>query len=73
MTAAAGASRRFTVDSWDPAYGASLDPELAESRATVDVSVEQPADGWLPVRAHCGLMTCSSLWMESPFGKRHGV
>ena len=51
VTAAAGASRRFTVDSWDPAYGASLDPELAESRATVDVSVEQLADGWLPVRA----------------------
>jgi hypothetical protein len=39
---------RFSVDGWDPAYGASLDPEdvLGESTARVAVNVELPAGRW---------------------------
>jgi len=39
---------RFSVDGWDPAYGASLEPEdfLGESTARVTVHVELPADQW---------------------------
>ncbi len=39
---------RFSVDGWDPAYGAALEPEdfLAESTARVDVNAELPAGRW---------------------------
>ena len=39
---------RFSVDSWDPAYGTSLELEdfLGESTARVDVNVELPAGRW---------------------------
>jgi hypothetical protein len=42
---------RFSVDAWDPAYGASLELEdfLGESTARVDVSIELPADRWRAV------------------------
>jgi hypothetical protein len=43
-----GHPMRFTVDGWDPSYGASLDPEeyLADSTATVQVELEVPASRW---------------------------
>jgi hypothetical protein len=39
---------RFSVDGWDPSYGASLELEgqLTESTARVEVDVELPADRW---------------------------
>jgi hypothetical protein len=39
---------RFSVDAWDPAYGASLELEdlLGESTARVDVNAELPAGEW---------------------------
>jgi hypothetical protein len=39
---------RFSVDGWDPGYGASLEPEdfLAESTARVAVDVELPETRW---------------------------
>jgi hypothetical protein len=39
---------RFTVDGWDPSYGASLDLEdyLQESTANVQVDLEVPAGRW---------------------------
>jgi hypothetical protein len=39
---------RFTVDGWDPSYGASLDREdsLEESTANVGVELEVPASRW---------------------------
>ena len=42
---------RFSVDGWDPSYGASLELEaqLAESTARVEADVELPADRWRPV------------------------
>ncbi len=46
---------RFSVDGWDPGYGASLELEgqlegqLAESTARIDPDVEVPAGRWRPV------------------------
>jgi len=42
---------RYTVDGWDPAYGASLELEefLQESSAHVAVDLELPASGWHPI------------------------
>ncbi|MGH3833050.1 MAG: hypothetical protein ACRDRS_21885 [Pseudonocardiaceae bacterium] len=41
---------RFTVDPWDPGYGASLDvEELGESSARVVTDVELPEDRWRPL------------------------
>jgi hypothetical protein len=41
---------RFSVDPWDPGYGASLDvEELGESSARVIADVELPDDRWRPL------------------------
>ena len=38
---------RYTVEQWAPEYGSSVEAgALAESQATVDVSVELPAEQW---------------------------
>jgi hypothetical protein len=39
---------RFTVDPWDPAYGASLDTEMQASEAPVVVDVECAPASWAP-------------------------
>jgi hypothetical protein len=41
----------FSVDGWDPSYGASLELEgqLEESTARIDAGVELPVDSWRPV------------------------
>lgn len=41
----------FSVDGWDPGYGASLELEgqLEESTARIDASVELPAGRWRPI------------------------
>ena len=51
---AAGVVQRgmtFSVDGWDPSYGASLELEgqLAESTARIDANVEVPAERWRPI------------------------
>jgi hypothetical protein len=42
---------RFSVDGWDPSYGASLELEgqLEESTATIETDVELPAGSWRPI------------------------
>ena len=42
---------RFSVDGWDPSYGASfeVDGELGESTARIDTDVELPAARWRPI------------------------
>lgn len=41
---------RFSVDPWDPSYGASLDAEeLPESTARIGTDVELPAGRWRPL------------------------
>jgi hypothetical protein len=41
---------RFTVDPWDPAYGASVEGEPARSEAEVVTDVEVPPARWAPRR-----------------------
>jgi hypothetical protein len=45
---AARRGMRFSVDGWDPSYGASLEAEgqLEESTATIEADVELPARNW---------------------------
>jgi hypothetical protein len=47
---------RYTVDGWDPAYGASLELEeyLQESSAHVAVDLELPASEWHPIDVRTG-------------------
>ena len=46
---------RYSVDGWDPSYGASLEREgalegqLAESTARIDPDIEVPAGHWRPI------------------------
>ena len=46
-----GRGMRFSVDGWDPSYGASLEVEgqLEESTATIETDVELPAGSWRPI------------------------
>jgi hypothetical protein len=55
-TDSAGQPMRFSVDGWDPSYGASLELEeqLQESTATVAVDVELPATRWQAIDATTG-------------------
>jgi hypothetical protein len=39
---------RFTVDPWDPAYGASVESELGQSAIEAEVEIEVPAEQWAP-------------------------
>ncbi len=39
---------KFTIDPWDPAYGAGVETELTQSRVEPDVTVEMPAAQWAP-------------------------
>ncbi len=41
---------RFTVDPWDPAYGASTETDLDETRASVATDVERRSADWAPVQ-----------------------
>lgn len=43
---------RFSIDSWDPAYGTSLQEastELADAQVRVSLDVERQPDAWAPV------------------------
>jgi hypothetical protein len=40
---------RFTVDPWDPGYGASVQSELAESTSVPITDIECDDDGWRPL------------------------
>ena len=48
---AGGHPMSFSVDGWDPSYGASLELEgqLEESTARIDAGVEVPVDRWRPI------------------------
>jgi hypothetical protein len=48
---AAGRPMSFSVDGWDPSYGASLELEgpLEESTARIDAGVEVPVEHWRPI------------------------
>ena len=72
---------RFTVDPWDPAYGASVETELVQSPVEPDVEVEVEAARWAPRRpdastAHPGAIVFvdgvrrveARTWVEYPQG-----
>jgi hypothetical protein len=40
---------RFSVETWAPEYGAPMDPEMDDSKVTVDVAVELAPEGWRPL------------------------
>jgi hypothetical protein len=44
---------RFTVESWDPEYGASSQPDLVDSTEDVDASVEVRPEEWRPLSPEC--------------------
>jgi len=47
---------RFSVDPWDPTYGASVENgELEPSSADVNVEIELPADKWRPLDPPAGI------------------
>jgi len=45
---------RFTVDPWDPSYGASVDAELTQSPVEPVVDIEVEAEQWAPRRPPAG-------------------
>lgn len=58
MTSDLAVGMRYTVDGWDPAYGASLELEeeyLQESSADVAVDPELPASEWRAIDARTGI------------------
>jgi hypothetical protein len=44
---------RFTVEAWDPDYGAPSQADLVDSTESVDPSVEVAADRWRPLLPEC--------------------
>jgi hypothetical protein len=40
---------RFTVDPWDPSYGASVESELGQSPIEAEVEVEVAREAWAPI------------------------
>jgi hypothetical protein len=58
-----GGGMRFTVDAWDPSYGASAELEdfLGESTARVEVSVELPAGQWRAISPDLGAPVPAAL------------
>ena len=79
---------RFAVDSWDPAYGSSveLDEELVGSSAVIDAQVELAQDEWCALPPKMGLPAPSGVlfvdgvrridarvWIEEPPGTGTGT
>jgi hypothetical protein len=56
----------FSVDGWDPSYGASLELEgqLEESTAKIDAEVELPADRWRPIDPDVGPLPEALLFAD---------
>jgi uncharacterized protein len=68
---------RYTVESWDPDYGAPSNAELEDASENVDVNVEVVSDAWTPVLPDAEPLTDmlfvdgvrrvdASLWIEQP-------
>lgn len=68
---------RYTVESWDPDYGAPSTAELEDASENVDVNVEVASGNWTPVLPDAEPLTDmlfvdgvrrvdASLWIEQP-------
>lgn len=78
------AGPQLTVDSWDPAYGVSMEmQDLSESARHGDVDVEVPASAWAPI-THAAPVerpvvvfvdgvrrVDAHVWIEAPDGSVH--
>ncbi len=54
---------QFTIESWDPAYGASVDQAtLEESTGPVDATVERSLDDWSPIPPDPTMPTPDTIW-----------
>lgn len=53
---------RYTVDAWDPSYGASDTGELEASGAELNVELERPVAGWAPLAAPAGVRSPEVVW-----------
>jgi hypothetical protein len=40
---------RFSVETWSPEYGSSIEDDLADASDRVDATVERPLDAWAPI------------------------
>lgn len=53
---------RFSVDGWDPGYGAALDMnEFAVTAAKVDTTLEVPSSQWLPIAPRADMPVPSTV------------
>ncbi|MCB1246940.1 MAG: DNA double-strand break repair nuclease NurA [Acidimicrobiia bacterium] len=68
---------RYTVEVWDPDYGAPSSPDLEDASENVDVSVEKRPDEWEPILPDVETLgdllfvdgvrrVDASLWIEQP-------
>ncbi|REK25148.1 MAG: hypothetical protein DWQ40_00980 [Actinobacteria bacterium] len=68
---------RYTVEIWDPDYGAPSTPELEDASENVEVNVEMAAEEWAPVLPEADVLSDimfvdgvrrvdASLWIEQP-------
>jgi hypothetical protein len=59
-------SMRFTVDTWDPGYGSSMEIEddLGVTRVVVTPDVEVPADRWRPIAARGADLPSAVLFVD---------
>jgi hypothetical protein len=55
---------KFSVDPWDPSYGASVETELDPSEVAVDPTVEVPADAWAPIGAPAAARVATVLFVD---------
>lgn len=52
---------KFTVDPWDPAYGASVETDLTQSEATVVTDIEVADASWAPRRPPAGTVEPAAI------------
>jgi len=55
---------KFSVDPWDPSYGASVETQLDPSEVAVDPTVEVPADAWAPIGAPAAARVATVLFVD---------
>lgn len=55
---------KFSVDPWDPGYGASVEPHLDPSEVVVNTEIEVPSDRWAPVAAPAGVRAPTALFVD---------
>ena len=55
---------KFSVDPWDPSYGASVESELDPSEVAVNPDVEVPASAWAPIGALAAARVGTVLFVD---------